>query len=133
MVHEMSMSPTLLPGDRLVAIRRPPRVGQIAVFPHPHEPGVKLVKRVVAGPGWDVRLVDTRLELTRPAGAGSVVRVPSEHRPRVWSLSNDEVFALSDAVDATRADSRMFGPLPIVSAMTVVLRYRPLRRVHRFE
>jgi type IV secretory pathway protease TraF len=127
----MSMSPTLLPGDHLVAVERVPRVGQIAVFSHPSDPGVKLVKRVVAGPGWDVRLVDTRLELTGPSGAGSVVRVPAEHRTRVWSLSDDEVFALSDAVDATRADSRVFGPLPVETAMTVVLRYRPVRRMQR--
>lgn len=131
-MHEMSMSPTLLPGDQLLAVHRPPRVGQIAVFPHPFDHTMRLVKRVVAGPGWDVRLVDTRLELTGPTGAGSMVRVPAEHRPRVWSLSDDEVFALSDAVDATRADSRMFGPLHLASTMTVVLRYRPFRRLHRF-
>jgi signal peptidase I len=129
----MSMSPTLLPGDRLVAVDRRPRVGQIAVFAHPSDRRMKLVKRVVAGPGWDVRLVDTRLELTGPGGAGSVVRVPPEHRPRVWTLADDEVFALSDAVDATRADSRVFGPLPIASAMTVVFRYHPLKRMHGFE
>ncbi len=126
------MSPTLLPGDHLVAVDRVPRVGQIAVFAHPSDPGMRLVKRVVAGPGWDVRLVDTRLELTGPAGAGSVIRIPAEHRLRVWSLSNDEVFALSDAADVTRADSRVFGPVPVETAMTVVLRYRPVRRLQRF-
>lgn len=127
------MSPALLPGDRLLAVRRPPAVGQIAVFAHPFDPRIKLVKRVVAGPGWDVRLVEAELQLTAPDGTGSMVRVPVEHRPRVWSLSDDEVFALSDAVDGTRADSRVFGPLPIGSAMTVVFRYRPLGRMHRFE
>ena len=42
-----SMSPTLLPGDRLLL--RPPwglRPGQIVVVPDPREPGRQLVKRV---------------------------------------------------------------------------------------
>jgi type IV secretory pathway protease TraF len=130
-VHDMSMTPTLLPGDRLLAVRRRPDVGQIAVLPHPATAGMLLVKRVVAGPGWEVRLVDTRLELTGPGGAGSVIVVPAENRPRAWSLSDDEVFVLSDASHITRADSRLFGPVPVGSAMSVIARYRPLRRLGR--
>lgn len=130
-VHELSMSPTLMPGDRIVATSRPPEVGRIAVIPSPLEPGMMLVKRVVAGPGWDVRIVDTRLEVTGPGGVGSVAAIPPEHRPRAWSLGDDEMFVLSDSPASTRADSRAFGPVPCSTAMTVVLRYRPLRRLQR--
>lgn len=130
-VHDMSMSPTLMPGDRLLAVDRPPSVGRIAVVPHPSTPGMLLVKRVVAGPGWDVRLVDTRLELTGPGGAGSVIAVPAEHRSRVWSLADDEVFLLSDAPYLTRADSRLFGPVHGGSAKTIIARYAPLGRLRR--
>lgn len=130
-VHDMSMSPTLLPGDRLLAVDRPPAVGRIAVVPHPSTPGTLLVKRVVAGAGWNVRLADTRLEITGPGGVGSVIPVPAEYRPRVWSLADDEVFLLSDAAHLTRADSRLFGPVPVGSTMTVIARYLPLRRLTR--
>lgn len=48
MVRGRSMAPTLLPGDRLVAIRlgRAPRPGEIVLAPDPRQPSRELVKRV---------------------------------------------------------------------------------------
>ncbi|MEO6570498.1 MAG: S26 family signal peptidase [Ilumatobacteraceae bacterium] len=57
-VSERSMTPTLLPGDGLVAIRsRRLRRGQIRVFPHPSRADFWLVKRVgdVRGRRFDAR------------------------------------------------------------------------------
>ncbi len=49
-IAEESMAPKLLPGDYVVAVRRPRRVrpGAVVVFEHPGRPGFTLVKRVVA-------------------------------------------------------------------------------------
>ena len=44
-----SMRPTLLPGDRLLILRRGrPRIGQLAVVADPRRPRQLMVKRVVA-------------------------------------------------------------------------------------
>ena len=52
-VHGDSMRPTLLPGDRVVALRsRAVRAGDVVVVTDPRVPSRSLVKRVVAvGPG----------------------------------------------------------------------------------
>ena len=42
------MTPTFEPGDRLLVLRVPVRVGDVAVAPDPREPARSLVKRVVA-------------------------------------------------------------------------------------
>lgn len=41
-----SMAPTLLPGDRLLVMRAPPRVGDVVLAPDPREPRRELIKRV---------------------------------------------------------------------------------------
>lgn len=45
-VRGSSMAPSLLPGDRLIAVRRPPRVGDVALAADPRDPRRELVKRV---------------------------------------------------------------------------------------
>jgi nickel-type superoxide dismutase maturation protease len=49
-VRGRSMAPTLLPGDRLLALRlrRPPRHGEIVLAPDPRDPSRELVKRVAS-------------------------------------------------------------------------------------
>jgi signal peptidase I len=46
-VEGMSMAPTLLPGDLLVAVHRPVRRNDLVVMEHPARPGYEMVKRVV--------------------------------------------------------------------------------------
>ena len=52
-----SMRPALLPGDRLLVLRRRPRVGEVVVLRDPRVPGRIMVKRVhaVLPEGLDVR------------------------------------------------------------------------------
>ena len=45
-VRGSSMAPALLPGDRLIAIRRPPRVGHVVLARDPRDPRRELVKRM---------------------------------------------------------------------------------------
>jgi hypothetical protein len=61
-VSGSSMSPSLEPGDWLVAVRpRRIRVGDVVVAEHPERPGFEVVKRVAAGPGESVgeRVLDS--------------------------------------------------------------------------
>jgi nickel-type superoxide dismutase maturation protease len=45
-VRGRSMSPTLLPGDRLLVVRARPRPGDVVLAPDPRAPARELVKRV---------------------------------------------------------------------------------------
>jgi signal peptidase I len=54
-----SMEGTLLPGDRILAQRfplHPAERGKMALFMSPQEPGVVLIKRVIAVPGDHIRI-----------------------------------------------------------------------------
>lgn len=128
-VAELSMSPALLPGDRLLARRaRILRRGDLVVFEHPHRPGFHLVKRAVGLPGETlsidtgvVRIDDRELvepwtdQLTAPDGT--------------WHVAHDSAFVLSDNRAATRADSRTIGPIPLRHLARVEMRYWPLSRI----
>ena len=55
-VHGRSMSPALLPGervlfDRLAFTRDGPRVGDVALLQHPGRPALRIVKRITAAAG----------------------------------------------------------------------------------
>jgi signal peptidase I len=47
-VRGRSMTPTLRPGDRLLAVRARPRPGDVVLAPDPRNPTRELVKRVAA-------------------------------------------------------------------------------------
>ncbi len=105
-VAELSMSPALLPGDYLLAITPAGRVrrGQLVVFPHPHRPGFRLVKRVAALAGE-----------TLPGDSGPV---PPAH-----------AYVLGDRPDLSSGDSRQVGPVNLAGAARVLLRYWPPGRI----
>ncbi|MDQ3689455.1 MAG: S26 family signal peptidase [Chloroflexota bacterium] len=55
-VRGRSMVPTLIPGDRLVAARLAPRVGDVVLARDPREPSRELIKRAVRVDGGGVLL-----------------------------------------------------------------------------
>lgn len=123
-ISELSMSPALAPGDRLLARRlHHPRRGGVVFFPHPHRPDFWLVKRIIGLPGERVEVHSGRVfvdgrEMTDPwAGA----RTEPEGS---WLVPVDGIFVLSDARDRTRADSRTLGPVAVAGAYVAWWRYR---------
>lgn len=58
-VRGRSMAPALLPGDRLIVVRRRhgPRIGEVVVVADPREPDRELIKRVAAVGSSKVTLV----------------------------------------------------------------------------
>jgi nickel-type superoxide dismutase maturation protease len=107
-VEGSSMSPSLEPGDWVLAVRtRRIRVGDVVVAEHPERPGFEVVKRVAAGPGQRV---------------GEGLLGPAEY----WLLGDHE---------QASSDSRTVGPFDVGAIRgVVVLRYWPnlmRTRTHR--
>jgi nickel-type superoxide dismutase maturation protease len=103
-VEGESMSPSLEPGDWLVAIRvHAIRPGMLVVVEHPGRPNYEMVKRVAAVPGD--RIGDR-------------------------ALGPDEYWILGDNEEAS-TDSRQFGSLSIRAIRgRVAVRYWPVRGTH---
>jgi nickel-type superoxide dismutase maturation protease len=99
-VHEGSMRPILVPGDRLLvdtqAYRgRAPSTGEIVLLEDPESPGRSLVKRVAQAP-------------------------PGTPEGMLWVLGDDEIGS---------RDSRQFGPVPTeIVRGRVYFRYAPRSR-----
>jgi mitochondrial inner membrane protease subunit 1 len=106
-VEGESMTPTLEPGDWLVAIRvRDVRVGMLVVVEHPDRPGYGMVKRVAATPG-------------------------EQFGDRI--LGPDDYWVVGDNPDAS-TDSRHFGPVCSEAiGGRAAIRYWPIRRSGRLR
>lgn len=117
------MTPTLRPGDRVLAVRRPPVLGGIVVFTAPS--GMIMVKRVAGLPGDELAIGDGVVH-RNGAAVSEVLDTPGSGS---WVVGPGDVFLLSDARDRTLSDSRTFGAVPNSSLIgTVVFRYLPLTR-----
>jgi signal peptidase I len=105
-----SMSPALLPGDRLLLLRRRVRRGDVVAFAHPRLPGITAVKRVAGVPG---DRVDSVARSALDAGDGYVL--------------------LGDN-PAASTDSRQFGAVPSAALRgRAVYRYAPPGRRGRLR
>jgi signal peptidase I len=130
-IREASMAPTLESGDWVVAKRRngSPARGDIVVFDDPTGTGMSLVKRVIGVPGEHVGIEDGRVTVDGVVLAdrwANGVTTPDGQ----WDVSENDLWVLGDNRLASRSDSRLFGPIPIVSTRWhVVARYWPTARL----
>jgi len=139
LVPSGSMSPTLEPGDRILADKRsyrhaPPEPGDIIVFVDPGGSGADLVKRVVAGPGQTVSVRGNRLVVDggEPLRDGRGLPVTPGDDPIAFPLvlASDEVFVVGDNPGSS-VDSRSFGPVrrALIGGRVIALYWPPERAV----
>jgi signal peptidase I len=121
LVEGDSMLPTLRSGEYVVG-HRVDRVAplDIVAFEHPHRPGFWLLKRVMATAG------------TIDLDAGTLDGEPYDDPYRdelvesgSFEIQLGEMFVLSDNRRSTRADSRVFGAIPIKGSFRIRFRYWP--------
>lgn len=127
-----SMEPTILPGDRIVAnklaygLRIPftfewaarwtePAPGEVVIVHSPRD-GVRLVKRLIAGPGDTVEMQNNRLVINgvELGYAPWPSSTPSSTQPK-HTLANESLGGRSHAVMETPAlpATRSFGPVKV--------------------
>lgn len=120
-IPSAAMSPTILPGDRVIASKRsgPPRRGDIVVFRDPTGRQKQLIKRVVALPGdtVDIRgdaLLVNGVRLREPYVAGRPT--PPGTVPMPVKLRAGELWVMGDN-RTNSEDSRYFGPIELSSVI----------------
>ena len=115
------MLPTLRSGDFVVGHRVDQVLaGDVVAFVHPDRPGFWLIKRVMATEG----IVD--LDSGTVDGAPYVDGFRNELvESGSFEIEPGEMFVLSDNRRSTRADSRVFGAVPIAGSHRIRLRYWP--------
>lgn len=132
-IAEQSMSPTLHPGDYIIAqpLRRLPQRGDIVILEHPHRTAFEVVKRVVGLPGERIDIARGQVHAN-----DAVLAEPWADGPTLpdgtWVLDDDEVFVLGDNRSQSAGDSRRIGPVNLQDAgWRVVARYWPLGSIGR--
>ncbi|OFW67046.1 MAG: signal peptidase I [Actinobacteria bacterium RBG_13_63_9] len=115
-VHQVSMQPTLLEGDRILLSRltyhfRDPRAGDVVVFHSPQNAGEDLVKRIVAVAGDRVAIRDGDLYVNGTALAEPYL-LNDDFGGTLQEREVPEgfVFVMGDNRDQS-GDSRFFGPI----------------------
>ena len=107
------MHPTLEPGeyvlfDRLAFCRRQPRRGEVVLARHPHQPELRIIKRVFGLPGEKVAIRDGHIWLNEQIYEDSL----GADMPEIageWRLTPEQYFLLGDALEMSN-DGRHFGP-----------------------
>ncbi len=125
------MGPALLPGDYVLARRSGATflLGDIVIYPHPSQPDLELVKRVVGLPGTTVT-IDRGTTMIDGAVLPEPWAEPDPADDGVWHVARDEIFVMGDQRRRSSGDSRRVGPLPVSQVpWTVRARYWPPRRI----
>jgi len=117
-VHQVSMQPTLLEGDRILLSRltyhfRDPRAGDVVVFHSPEHTGEDLVKRIVAVAGDRVAIREGDLFVNNTA-VDEPYLLNEDFKGALQELEVPEgcVFVMGDNRDQS-GDSRFFGPIDV--------------------
>lgn len=114
-VENVSMKPTLNPGEFLLVNRvayklGEPSIGDIVVF---HAPGVSeldYIKRVVGLPGDQVRVVDGTIYVNDQPLYEPYIAEPPSYKGE-WTVPEDEYFVLGDNRNNS-SDSHLWGFVP---------------------
>lgn len=117
-IQGRAMEPTLADQDRLLVDKaafqnRDPRTGEIVMLLYPQDPQRRFVKRIIAGPGDRVHIVDGRVHVNGAVADDSYV--PPQHRSHeTWGpkvVPEDHYFVMGDSRNNS-SDSRHWGCVP---------------------
>jgi signal peptidase I len=129
-VENISMRPTLKPGEFLLVNKLAYRVGEInrgdiIVFHYPLNPQEDYIKRVIGLPGDEVIVRDGQVYVNRQPLTENYIAAPPGYED-TWQVPDNEVFVLGDNRNQS-SDSHNWGFVPyenIVGRAVVV--YWPL-------
>ena len=139
-----SMIPTIQIGNRVLAEKityrfvRPPRYGDIVVFPDPKGEHPHLIKRVIATDGQTVDLRDGKVyvdgkELVEPYTHGQPSEPLSPEFRYPYKVPAGDLWVMGDN-RTNSGDSRFFGPIPVKEVQGhAIWTYWPLSAFGRLQ
>jgi len=111
-VNNISMYPTLKPGDMLMVNKLAYKLGHlergdILTFHYPLEPTLNFIKRAIGLPGDTVEIKDKQVWVNGTALTEPYIVTPSDYNGR-WVVPADSVFVLGDNRNNS-SDSHVWG------------------------
>ncbi|BAJ63949.1 signal peptidase I [Anaerolinea thermophila] len=114
-VENISMEPTLQPGERLIVNKLAYRLGSIKrgdviVFHYPRNPNSDYIKRVIGLPGETVRIADGTVYINNEPLQEDYIAAPATYFGE-WTVPEGQVFVLGDNRNQS-FDSHSWGFVP---------------------
>lgn len=114
-VENISMEPTLQPGERLIVNKLAYRLGSIKrgdviVFHYPRNPNSDYIKRVIGLPGETVRIADGTVYINNEPLQEDYIAAPPTYFGE-WTVPEGQVFVLGDNRNQS-FDSHSWGFVP---------------------
>ncbi len=114
-VENISMEPTLMPGEFILVNKLAYRLGDykygdVIVFHYPPDPSVDYIKRVVGLPGDEVRIGNNRVEVNGYSLEEDYIAAEPEYEG-VWKVPPNSLFVLGDNRNSS-SDSHDWGYVP---------------------
>jgi len=119
-VENISMEPTLMPGDFLLVNKLAyrlgtPQLGDIVVFRYPGDPSQDYIKRIIGLPGDDVKVQDGSVFVNGQMLTENYISAPPEYQGE-WTVPADSLFVLGDNRNSS-SDSHSWGYVPESSVL----------------
>jgi len=114
-VENISMQPTLQPGERLIVNKLayrlgPIKRGDVIVFHYPRNPNSDYIKRVIGLPGETVRIADGTVYINNEPIKEEYISAPPTYFGE-WTVPEGQVFVLGDNRNQS-FDSHSWGFVP---------------------
>jgi signal peptidase I len=114
-VENISMEPTLMPGEFLLVNKLAYHLGSlqrgdIIVFHYPLDPSQNFIKRVIGLPGDDIKVQDGKVSVNGHTLTENYISAPPDY-PGEWVVPTDSLFVLGDNRNSS-SDSHSWGYVP---------------------
>jgi len=114
-VENISMEPTLMPGDFLLVNKLAYHFGtmqrgDIIVFHDPGDPSQDYIKRIIGLPGDNVQVQDGKVSVNNQVLTENYISAPPDYQG-AWTVPADSLFVLGDNRNSS-SDSHSWGYVP---------------------
>jgi len=115
-VENISMEPTLMPGEFLLVNKLAyrlgtPQRGDIIIFHYPGDPSQDYIKRLIGLPGDDVRVQGGKVSVNGQTLTETYISAPPDYQGD-WTVPANSLFVLGDNRNSS-SDSHSWGYVPV--------------------
>ena len=112
-------SDDIIYAERFNILSKEPIVGNIVVVIEPTDIGTQAIKRIIAGPHDEIRLVNSGISVNGQRVGDDIADISGDIQTKSWLLADREYFLMSDNPNLS-IDSRQYGPISRDSIVAMV-------------